>query len=117
MHALCPQLLPYTHVVMVIRVSFFLGEHVLSASRGVHQGGSLGPLLFFRAIHPILLSLQSMYSDVFQEWYVDDENVVGVTKNMQGLNHTIIREGPDFGISLNLHKTHLLWPSLTQGGR
>jgi hypothetical protein len=75
----------------------FVGEHLITASKGVHHGDPLGPLLFALAI--------------LQGWYLDDSNLIRDTYVIRRVIHAVVEEGPSWGIFHNLRKTVLWWPT------
>jgi hypothetical protein len=95
--ALCPGLLPYV-VLLRGEAHFFVGQHGVSATRGVHQGDPLAALLFALAIHPFLLMLAERFPDVLQ--------------GLRAYLGQVIAEGPSWGFVLNLSKSLLWWPTL-----
>jgi hypothetical protein len=109
--ALCPDLLPYVLSCYGGAAHLFVGHHLVSAQRGVHQGDPLAPLLFALAIHPFIRSLSERFEGVLQGWYLDDGNAIGDTSVLRALLEVVITEGPQWGIVLNLQKSLLWWPT------
>lgn len=91
----------------------YVGQFRIRATSGVHQGDPLGPLLFALAVHPLVLSLRARFPNLIQAWFLDDGSVLGAGEEVSGVLGTVIREGPQYGVFLNLPKTKVWWPQLS----
>jgi Reverse transcriptase (RNA-dependent DNA polymerase) len=101
----CPELLPYVYVCYGGAAHMYVGQSVVMAKAGVHQGDPLGPLLFALAIYPFLLSLQAKFLNLKHAWFLDDGTVVGAATEVAQVLEVVVSEGPDNGIFLNPSKT------------
>jgi hypothetical protein len=93
--ALCPDLLPYVLSCYGGAAHLFVGHHLVSAQRGVHQGDPLAPLIVALAIHPFVRSLSERFKGVLQGWYLDDGKAIGDTSVLRALLEVVITEGPN----------------------
>jgi Reverse transcriptase (RNA-dependent DNA polymerase) len=94
---ICPEIGHYVSACYGGEGYLFVGEHLITASRGVHQGDPLGLLLFALAIHPFLVSIRERFPGILQGWYLDDGNLIGDTDVIRRVIHAVVEEGPSWG--------------------
>ena len=77
----------------------------------MQQGDPLGPLIFFLVLLDFM-NFIDVPSDVsFQLCYLDDGTFVGTRPAMVELLELFRTHGPSFGLTLNLKKCEIFWPS------
>ena len=74
---------------------------------GVHQGSTLGPLLFALAPHDVLgdESLNGEFSDVWKVWYLCDGTIVGPLDLLEKMLQRLSDMLPNVSLDLNQFKT------------
>ena len=82
----------------------FCGDHTLESAEGVQQGDPLGSLLFCLTIQPLLLKLQSAFSD----FYLDDGAIDGSAEDIIRDLRIVEYEAGLAGLELNHSKTELV---------
>ena len=80
------------------------GEWLIESQEGVQQGDPIGPLLFCLTIQPLLNALNSS----LKVGYLDDITLGGSSQVVSEDVSTIIREGQELGLSLNICKCELI---------
>ena len=95
-----PELFPFVYSAYE-KSSLLCGDTVLLSQKGVHQGYSLGPLLFCLTIHPMVLQLKSE----FKVFYLDDGTLGGSLP--EGLEDLRMLESSalELGLQLNRNKS------------
>ncbi len=73
----------------------------ISSIEGVHQGDSIGPLLFCLAIQAKVNQIVSHYTDISTHGYMDDLTFVGPRSQLQPLLLDICNEFPSIGLQVN----------------
>ena len=87
------------------------GCHRLLSSTGVQQGDPLGPLLFSLVVLELMDSIDPPQELLLQLWYLDDGSFVGPRTAISDLLTQISKNGPKFGLHLNMKKCEVFWPS------
>ena len=88
-----------------------LGPLAFRCSKGVQQGDPLGPLLFSLVLLDFMNSIDVPPDIFFQLWYLDDGTFAGTRPAMAELLKLFCKHGPSFGLTLNLKKCEVFWPS------
>ena len=88
-----------------------LGPLAFRCSKGVQQGDPLGPLLFSLVLLDFMNSIDVPSDIFFQLWYLDDGTFAGTRPAMAELLKLFCKHGPSFGLTLNLKKCEVFWPS------
>ena len=89
------------------------GPHRLLSTAGVQQGDPLGPLLFSLVLLEILDEIDDdeFCQLVLSIWFLDDGTLVGPRAVVCKILQRLITVGPRFGLSVNLQKCDLFWPT------
>ncbi|MCI28037.1 hypothetical protein A2U01_0049237, partial [Trifolium medium] len=85
-------------------------DHIMS-STGVQQGDPLGPLLFALVLHPLIHKIQDNCKLLLHAWYLDEGTVVEDSREMAKALGIIRETSPRLGLTLNIRKTEMFWPS------
>ena len=90
-------------------------RHEILSCNGVQQGDPLGPFLFSLVLHKLIKIIEEKFPNLlFQAWYLDDGTIIGNIETIKSIL-TIIQEiGPSLGMSLNLAKCEIWWPTIDQ---
>ena len=83
----------------------------LLSSTGVQQGDPLGPLLFSLVVLELMDSIDPPQELLLQLWYLDDGSFVGPRTAISDLLTQISKNGPKFGLHLNMKKCEVFWAS------
>ena len=97
--------------VISILTNLQLGPLAFRCSKGVQQGDPLGPLLFSLVLLDFMNSIDVPSDIFFQLWYLDDGTFAGTRPAMAELLKLFCKHGPSFGLTLNLKKCEVFWPS------
>ena len=62
---------------------------IIPSEEGVHQGDTLGPVLFATAIYPVLTKIQKSHSQVRVLAYLDDVILLGWAKSVMAAFHDL----------------------------
>jgi len=94
------------------------GDNQFKSCQGVQQGDPLGPLLFSLVLQKIIDDIVQECPDlVINAWYLDDGTLIGSTESVLRALQTIETRGPALGLTLNLSKCELWWPSINDDVR
>ena len=104
-HETAPELFDFVNAAYDHPSFLFCGDHNLESSEEVQQGDSLGPLLFYLTIQPLLLKLQSAFS-VF---YLDDGTTGESAEDILHDLRIVEYEARLAGLELNHAKTELVY--------
>ncbi|GKG17561.1 hypothetical protein Tco_0362518, partial [Tanacetum coccineum] len=68
--------------------------------------------LFFFALvlHPLVCKIRDSFSLSFHVWYLDDDTIIGDTLVVGKILELIMKDGPHYGLHLNIDKTKIFWP-------
>ncbi|GJV82364.1 hypothetical protein Tco_1522262 [Tanacetum coccineum] len=88
----------------------YYGEHSMWSCQGVQQGDPLGPPLFSLVLHPLICKIRYSFNLCLRAWYLDDGTIVGDTLVVGKVLELITKDGPRYGLHLNVDKTELFWP-------
>ncbi len=80
----------------------------MNSAEGVHQGDSMGPLLFCLAIHAKVNQIVSHYTDITTYGYMDDLTFMGPRNQLQPLLADICDSFPSIGLQVNPTKCNVL---------
>ena len=80
------------------------GDWNVESQVGVQQSDPIGPLLFCLTIQPLLGSLRS----TLKAGYLDDITLGGPAQIVAADVHTVLREGQDLGLNLNVGKCEMI---------
>lgn len=80
------------------------GDWHIESQVGVQQGDPIGPLLFCLTIQPLLCSLRSF----LKAGYLDDITLGGPSHIVSEDVHTVMRDGQDLGLDLNVGKCEVI---------
>nr|GEV49537.1 putative reverse transcriptase domain-containing protein [Tanacetum cinerariifolium] len=89
----------------------YVGDDHIWSTTEVQQGDPLGPLLFALVLHPLVHRIKDCCQLLFHAWYLDDDTIIGDTKEVAKAIDIIKAEGPLLGLELNIKKTEVFWPS------
>jgi hypothetical protein len=101
-----PQLSHWVELLYTSEATLQVSESVHLLSReGVQQGDTLAPLLFSLVAQPLAENVGEVPGVSWNAWYLDDGNVVTTLEGAKLTLDLILREGPRYGLFLNLSKT------------
>lgn len=109
-----PDLSRWVHFSYASPSHLHFGPHIISSQNGTQQGDPLGMLLCCLALHPTLQSLQNTFQLPLHLWYADDGNLITPRAQTHDILHFLHSSAHDIGLSTNLNKTSVSWPSLHQ---
>jgi hypothetical protein len=94
--------------------TIYFGKHKIYSTQGGQQGAPLTvlefSLLLARFHNHLIISIPEL-KDLKKWWFVDDGYFAGPANIMLKLVEVIIRDGPEFGLKMNLAKSQIVWPS------
>ncbi|KAL0222203.1 hypothetical protein RCL1_002057 [Eukaryota sp. TZLM3-RCL] len=96
-----PHLVPFFYRSYGSSASIAFNEHTLFSSSGVRQGDALGPFLFCLTIHPVLVTLQSLFPNIKIIAYMDDISLIGTINDLGAAAAFAFQEFNKIGLSLN----------------
>ncbi|GJY88442.1 hypothetical protein Tco_0503070 [Tanacetum coccineum] len=68
-------------------------------------------LFFSLVLHPLVHKIRDSCKLLLHAWYLDDETVIGDSKEVVRVLDIIKVSGPGLGLKLNIKKTNIFWPS------
>nr|GEW44919.1 hypothetical protein [Tanacetum cinerariifolium] len=86
-------------------------DHTLWSCQGVQQGDPLGLLLFALVSLPLICKIRDSFTLSLQAWYLDDGTIVGDTLVVGNVLESIMEDGPQYSLHLNINKTKVFWPN------
>ncbi|XP_026456101.1 uncharacterized protein LOC113357055 isoform X2 [Papaver somniferum] len=107
----CPSISRWVEFCYASPARLYYMDHILSSSKGVQQGDSLGPLLFALTLHLLAKKIAMECEIELQAWYLDDGTLIGDTPMVAKDLKIIQDEGVLRGLRLNIAKTELFWPT------
>nr|GEW02087.1 hypothetical protein [Tanacetum cinerariifolium] len=108
--ARCPSIARWVEFCYARHARLYYDDSVLWSCQGVQQGDPLGLLLFFRALHPLVQTINQSCELTLQAWYLDDDTIVGDTLMVAKALNIIKNDGLARGLFLHVDKTELFWP-------
>ncbi|GKA66801.1 reverse transcriptase domain-containing protein, partial [Tanacetum coccineum] len=106
----CPAISRWVEFCYSNPARLYYREHTLWSCQGVQQGDPLGPLVFALVLHPLICKIRDSFTLSLQAWYLDDGTVVGDTLVVGKVLELIMKDGPRYGLHLNVDKTEVFWP-------
>ena len=85
------------------------GDTSIFSTSGVQQGDPLGPLLFSLLILELLDDMGPTPDINLKVWYLDNGTFVGPRSSL--VSFLDVLKGPTIGLSVNIRKCEILWPS------
>jgi Reverse transcriptase (RNA-dependent DNA polymerase) len=91
----------------------FVGQSMVEASLGVHQGDPFRPArLFALCVQPLISWLHARFTNLLNTWFLDDGAVMGKSQEVKRLLEAVVEEGPEHGFVMNPRKTKIWWPQV-----
>ena len=106
-----PELVRWVHWSYKSAGEMRFGSHRILSMSGVQQGDPLGPLLFSLVVLELMDAVGPVDDLQLCLWYLDDGTFIGTRHAVSKLLCSIVSKGADFGLTLNLKKCEILWPS------
>ncbi|KAL0221782.1 hypothetical protein RCL1_001636 [Eukaryota sp. TZLM3-RCL] len=95
-----PHLVPFFYRFYGSSASIAFNEHTLFSTSGVGQGDPLGPFLFCLTIHPVLVTLQSLFPNIKIIAYMNDISLIGTLYDLGAAAAFAFQEFTKIGLSL-----------------
>ena len=94
--------------------TIYFDKHKIYSTQGGQQGAPLTVLEFSLLLakfhNHLILSIPEL-KDLKNWWFVDDGYFAGPANVMLKLVELIIKDGPEYGLKINLTKSQIIWPS------
>lgn len=99
--------------------TIYFGNNKIFSTQGGQQGAPFTVLEFTMLLAKFqnhLIHMIPELASLKKWWFVDDGYFAGPADIMSKLVEVIIRDGPNFGLQMNLAKSQILWPSNSKLG-